>query len=166
MVIWNLHLSQTKLLKQLIYLNTPSYSRRSPHLSKGVRCQTLQQVVESCWSTLWWRWRWRIGSCVRLVLDQPLSPLGLSAIAPCQAVCHGGTAVWLGAEVARLSHEVESRERSQQTTSTYWATKQLQLWSVSVGRREGQAVCESVWSGSLAACSHIYIYVFIYKYYL
>lgn len=161
MVIWNLHLSQIKLLKQLIYLNTPL--RQSPHLTRGVRGHTQQQVVESCWRTLWWRWRWRIGSCVHLVLDQPLSPLGLPAIAPCQAVCRSGTAVWLGAEVARLSREVRSREQSQQTTSTYWARKQLQLWSFSVGRRGSQAVCEAVWSGSLAVCSHIYMYVLVYS---
>lgn len=78
--------------------------RQSPSLTGG---RSLRQVVES------WR-RFSIDSCVRLVLDQLLSPLGLPAIAPCRAACHGGTEARLGAGASRLSRDVQE----QRTTPT------------------------------------------------
>lgn len=152
-VIWNLSLSKIQLVKQLI-VNHSSQTIISFH-QRGQRSNPASGSAAGGHLH-------SIGSRVRLVLDQLVSPLGLPAIAPCEAACRGGTAAWLGAEVARLSREVQSGEQSQQTTSTYCAKKQLQLWSLHVGRRGSQAVCESVWSGSLAICSHVSMCVFVY----
>lgn len=109
------------------------------HILSGVRGQTVWQVVGSCCLEMWLArppelQHWLLWFWIGL-----FSPLKLSAVTPCQAVCRHSpveTAGWnwqppvarLGVEVARL---------------TWQGQVEKQFCSFHVGRRGSQAVCES-----------------------
>lgn len=71
-----------------------------------------------------------VGGCVHLVLDQPLFPLGLPAIAPCRAVCRSCLNRCCGCQVESWSTEQRAKPKENlYLPGQEWATAlELPCW--------------------------------------
>lgn len=132
----------------------------------GVRGQILLQVVESCWGTLWQRWRCNIGSCG---LDQLFSPRG----APCHRSLSSCLSWWRRGLIRCPGCQDESwstKQRAKPTTNLYVlsqaAATALELPCCQMRKPSCLWVCPVWISGNLFTCVRLQICSFECKHYL